>query len=156
MDPRCSVHHSKKNGFDIYLRQAGEKYWYKHHFICHCISVVVLVVLLIIQQFSFKIYLRQAGEKYWHEHHFICCDCGVRIRGDSKVRKIYLTIGRNSLINTSYVSLRSEENAQSALSSPPHQVWQKEGRLYCDADYKKKFVPRCADCSGFILGVIYD
>ena len=35
----------------------------------------------------------------------------------------------------------------------PWQVWQKEGRLYCDADYKKKFVPRCADCSGFILGV---
>ena len=32
-------------------------------------------------------------------------------------------------------------------------MWQKEGRLYCDADYKKKFVPRCADCSGFILGV---
>ena len=37
---------------------------------------------------------------------------------------------------------------------PYNQVWQKEGRLYCDSDYKKKFVPRCADCSGFILGVI--
>ena len=31
--------------------------------------------------------LLQAGEKYWHEHHFICCDCGVRIRGDSKAGK---------------------------------------------------------------------
>ena len=41
-----------------------------------------------------------------------------------------------------------------SLPSPSLQVWQKEGRLYCDSDYKKKFVPRCADCSGFILGVI--
>lgn len=40
---------------------------------------------------SFSIFLilvlLQAGEKYWHEHHFICCDCGVRIRGDSKAGK---------------------------------------------------------------------
>ena len=30
-------------------------------------------------------------------------------------------------------------------------VFQKDGLLYCEMDYKKMFVPRCAACSGFIL-----
>eukprot|EP00092_Neocalanus_flemingeri_P027310 GFUD01029621.1.p1 GENE.GFUD01029621.1~~GFUD01029621.1.p1 ORF type:complete len:187 (+),score=44.70 GFUD01029621.1:118-678(+) len=30
-------------------------------------------------------------------------------------------------------------------------VFQKDGALFCDHDYKKRFVPRCASCSGFIL-----
>ncbi|TRY79206.1 hypothetical protein TCAL_01994 [Tigriopus californicus] len=29
-------------------------------------------------------------------------------------------------------------------------VYQKDGKLYCDGDYKKRFVPRCAFCSGYI------
>ena len=32
-------------------------------------------------------------------------------------------------------------------------VFQKDGLLYCEMDYKKMFVPRCAACSGFILNV---
>ena len=32
-------------------------------------------------------------------------------------------------------------------------VFQKDGLLYCEMDYKKMFVPRCAACSGFILTV---
>ena len=32
-------------------------------------------------------------------------------------------------------------------------VFQKEGLLFCEVDYKKRFVPRCAACSGFILSV---
>ena len=32
-------------------------------------------------------------------------------------------------------------------------VFQKDGLLYCEVDYKKRFVPRCAACSGFILSV---
>ncbi len=35
-------------------------------------------------------------------------------------------------------------------------VFQKDGRLYCDRDYKTKFVPRCAMCSEFILQVRSD
>ena len=33
-------------------------------------------------------------------------------------------------------------------------VFQKNGSLYCETDYKKNFVPRCAFCSGFIMKVI--
>ena len=32
-------------------------------------------------------------------------------------------------------------------------VFQKNGELYCETDYKKNFVPRCAFCSGFIMKV---
>ena len=32
-------------------------------------------------------------------------------------------------------------------------VFQKNGDLYCETDYKKNFVPRCAFCSGFIMKV---
>ena len=32
-------------------------------------------------------------------------------------------------------------------------VFQKNGELYCETDYKRNFVPRCAFCSGFIMKV---
>ena len=32
-------------------------------------------------------------------------------------------------------------------------VYQKDGQLFCESDYKRKFVPRCGFCSGFILDV---
>ena len=33
-------------------------------------------------------------------------------------------------------------------------MFQKDGGLlFCEVDYKKRFVPRCAACSGFILSV---
>ncbi len=41
-------------------------------------------------------------------------------------------------------------SAQADISG---QVFQKEGRLYCDSDYKRNFVPRCAQCSEFIMQV---
>ena len=100
----------------------------------------------------------QAGDKYWHEHHFICCDCGVRIRGDTKVRKIHSIFffkeSKNKLVKCQSRNVsKSSPSYWYAQVDNNIQVWQKEGRLYCDADYKKKFVPRCAHCSGFILGV---
>ena len=32
-------------------------------------------------------------------------------------------------------------------------VFQKDGSLYCEVDYKHKFVPKCAYCFGFIMKV---
>ena len=32
-------------------------------------------------------------------------------------------------------------------------VFEKEGKLYCDKDYKANFVPKCAKCSEYITEV---
>ncbi len=29
----------------------------------------------------------------------------------------------------------------------------RDGKLYCDADYKRKFVPKCAKCQDYITSV---
>ena len=66
----------------------------EHNFICHHIPIPHSSSTYCSSKIHLEIYLdTQAGEKYWHEHHFICCDCGVRIRGDSKVRKILFFLG---------------------------------------------------------------
>ena len=133
----------------------------EHNFICHHIPIPHSSSTYCSSKIHLDIYLdTQAGEKYWHEHHFICCDCGVRIRGDSKVRKLSSSknqSGESSLllsVSSSKIIIRVRGKFFPSRPYPYNQVWQKEGRLYCDSDYKKKFVPRCADCSGFILGVI--
>ena len=66
----------------------------EHNFICHHIPIPHSSSTYCSSKIHLEIDLdTQAGEKYWHEHHFICCDCGVRIRGDSKVRKILFFLG---------------------------------------------------------------
>ena len=69
----------------------------EHNFICHHIPIPHSSSTYCSSKIHLDIYLdTQAGEKYWHEHHFICCDCGVRIRGDSKVRKIiFIKVSKN-------------------------------------------------------------
>ena len=67
----------------------------------------------------------KAGGKFWHQDHFICSECDAALqRADG---------GQEGAGNT---------------------VFQKDGKLFCELDYKQKFVPKCAFCTDFIMKVL--
>ena len=94
----------------------------------------------------------------------ICTKCGQNIVG--KALKVITAHTSNSLFKpltvTVYIHCQAGDTywheahftcSECGLRLRDSKVFQKDGLLYCEMDYKKRFVPRCAACSGFILSV---
>lgn len=73
------------------------------------------------------------------EENMECSQCGERI------------VGKAMKANDKYWHENHFLCCDCGVKLNNTKVFQKDGKLYCDLDYKKRFVPRCASCSGFIL-----
>merc|ERR1711962_1685139 len=83
----------------------------------------------------------KAGGKFWHQDHFACLECGTSLRLPTPSR---LEVDDN-------VFLEEDEEENSADNISRSTVYQKDGSLYCERDYKRLFVPKCASCGDHIM-----
>ena len=88
------------------------------------------------------------------QDHFSCLECGVSLRlvsGDGgeygEDDSVFLEEDEENIdLEVAYNDITSEKKKRST-------VYQKDGLLYCERDYKKLFVPRCSSCRGHIMKV---
>ena len=87
------------------------------------------------------------------QDHFSCLECGVSLRlvsGDggeyAEDDSVFLEEDEENLdLEVANNNITSEKKRST--------VYQKDGLLYCERDYKKLFVPRCSSCRGHIMKV---
>ena len=88
------------------------------------------------------------------QDHFSCLECGVSLRlvsGDggeyAEDDSVFFEEDEENLdLEVANNNITTSEKKRST-------VYQKDGLLYCERDYKKLFVPRCSSCRGHIMKV---
>ena len=88
------------------------------------------------------------------QDHFSCLECGVSLRlvsgegGEyAEDDSVFLEEDEENIdLEVANNNITSEKKKRST-------VYQKDGLLYCERDYKKLFVPRCSSCRGHIMKV---